>query len=124
KEESPYARLAEDEAELVRAVGWVDVDQHEPDARGAVLAQDPLETVHCPDADAVAGGESERGEAGGDAGGGVVELGPGEARVLVADDERVAIGMECGGAVEGLRDGEVEEREAGSARLGEVGHSG
>ena len=108
QEERANLGLAEDEAELVRTVGGIDVDQDHTGAGGAVLKEDPLETVDGPDADAVAGGQTEADESSGNASGGGVKLRPGEAGVWGADNQGVAVGVERGGAVESFGDGEVK----------------
>ena len=92
QEEGADARLLQDVAQFVRAVGGIDVDQHDAGARGGVLQQDPLDAVAGPDADAVAGRESQAGESARDARDFAIQLAPGEADVLVADDERVPVG--------------------------------
>src|SRR5260370_9961635 len=85
------------EPEFVRAVGGVDIDQDDAGSGGGVLHEDPLDAVTGPDAGAVAGGESEAGESAGDAGGFAIEFTPGEADVLMADDEGFAVGATGGG---------------------------
>ena len=119
EEEGADAGLLEDVAEFVRAVGGVDVDQDDAGAGGGVLHEDPLDAVAGPDAGAVAGGESEAGESAGDAGGFAIEFAPGEADVLMADDEGFAIGETGGGVREGLCDGLLEEGRFGPAGIAE-----
>ena len=119
EEEGADAGLLEDVAEFVRAVGGVDVDEDDAGAGGGVLHEDPLDAVAGPDAGAVAGGESEAGESAGDAGGFAIELTPGEADVLMADDEGFAVGETGGGVREGLGDGLFEKGRCGPARIAE-----
>ena len=89
--------LSQHEAQFVRAVGRVDVDQHHAGAGGAVLQQHPLDAVAGPDAGAVAGRESEAGQSAGHAGGFGIELAPGKPHALVADDQGFALGKRAGG---------------------------
>ena len=119
EEEGADAGLLEDVAELVRAVGGVDVDQDDAGAGGGVLHEDPLDAVAGPDAGAVAGRESEAGESAGDAGGFAIEFTPGEADVLMADDEGFAVRETGGGVREGLRDGLFQEGRCGPAGIAE-----
>ena len=58
------ADLVERIFQLGEAVGRVDVDQHQADARGGKLRQQPLPAVRRPDADAVALLQAERQQAG------------------------------------------------------------
>ena len=119
EEQGADAGFPEDVAEFVRAVGGVDIDEDDAGAGGGVLHEDPLDAVAGPDAGAVAGGESEAGESAGDAGGFAIELTPGEADVLMADDEGFAIGKTGGGIRESLGDGLLEEGRCGPARIAE-----
>ena len=103
----------------MRAVGGVDVDEDDTGAGGGVLHEDPLDAVAGPDAGAVTGGESEAGETAGDAGGFAIEFAPGEANVLVADDEGFAVGETGGGVGESLGDGLLDEGRFGPAGITE-----
>ena len=119
QEEGADARLLQNVAEFVRAVGGVDVDQDDAGARGGVLHEDPLDAVAGPDAGAVAGRESESGESAGDAGRFAIEFTPGEADILMADHECFAVRETGGGVREGLRDGFFQEGRRGPTGIAE-----
>ena len=102
EEEGADAGLVEDVAKLVGAVGGVDVDEDEAGAAGGVLEEDPLDVVGGPDADAFAGDEAEAGEAAGGAGDFGVEFTPGDAAVLMANDEGLAVRDARGRVRDGL----------------------
>ena len=97
EEEGANARLLQDVAELVRAIGGVDIDQHHPRAGGSVLHENPLDAVAGPNARAVAGRQSETRQAARHARGFAVEFTPGEARILMAHHQGFAVGESgCG----------------------------
>src|SRR5262249_47908782 len=104
------ADLVECVFELGQPVGRVDVDEDEASLRGGELRHRPLGVVGRPDADAVAGLEAEGDEAGGQRVDLLLELPVGPADVLLADDERVALGKARRDAVEILADRLADER--------------
>ena len=122
-EQQPHAGLAQHVLELVRAIGRVDVDEDRSDLRGGVLHDHPLDAVGRPDPDAVAGadpGAQEPGRRGVDR---RVELRVGQAHVLVAADERGAVGEAGRRALEVDADGVAEQRRLGGAvAVGRSGH--
>src|SRR6185369_1151225 len=65
QEEGADARLLQNVAEFVRAVGGVDVDQDDTGTGGRVLQEDPLDAVAGPYAGAAAWREPESGESAG-----------------------------------------------------------
>jgi hypothetical protein len=104
RDQRAAAGLAQRVGELARPVRRVDVDEDDPELRGRELGDHPLGAVRRPDAGAVALDQPEAGERAGGAVDDLAELRIGEARVLVADDERVAVGVLAHRAVEALAD--------------------
>ena len=100
-------------AHLVGAVGRIDVDEDHADARRRVLHEHPLRAVRRPDPDPVAALEAARHERPGELVDAVVELGVGPTHVLVADHQRLAVGVPLGGRVEVVADRALEERYVG-----------
>ena len=63
------------------------------------------------------GCKPEAGEAAGDARDFAIELAPGEADILMADDQRVAVGKRCRGAAQRLGEGHFQEGHIGPAGI-------
>ena len=101
--------------EFGEAVGRVDGDEDEAGAGGGELGDDPLGVVGGPDADAVAGGEAECEEAGGEFVGLFGEFAPGPADGLRGCDEGGAVAGAFDEAVEMAADGFADERLPGGA---------
>ena len=111
--------LLEHVAQFVGAVGGVDVDQYDAGAGGAVLHEDPLDAVAGPYAGAVAWREPESGESAGDTGRFAIEFTPGEANILMADDEGFTLREPGGDVRKGLRDGFFQEGRRGPTGIAE-----
>ena len=111
--------------QLVGAVGRVDVDQDQAGLGGGELRHHPLRVVGRPDADPVAGLEAQRQQAGGEGIDLGLQLGPGPAQALLADDQGIALRPARGGAVEMDADGLAEQRDVrGPVHVAEPGHHG
>src|SRR5207244_3485224 len=78
--------------EFGKAVGRVDVDEDEPGLRGGELRDDPLGVVGRPDADPLAGFETERQQPGRERIDPSLKLAVSPSDPLVAYDQRVALG--------------------------------
>ena len=104
------ADLVERVFQLGKAIGRVDVDQHEPDARGRELRQQPFPAVGRPDADAVALIHAERQQPGGQRVDRLGQLVPGKALVLLDEHRGVARTTGVGGLGKQRGDGLVQQR--------------
>jgi hypothetical protein len=91
---------------------------------GGELADDPFGVVWRPDPDPLAGFEAERDQAGGKIVDPPLQFAPAPAQPLMADDERVALGMLLGCAVEIGADSLADQRRlARSVDITWLGHS-
>ena len=118
------ARFVERVFELGEAVGRVDVDEDEPGLGGGELGDDPFGIVGRPDADPLAGLEAERDEAGGEGVDLALQLAIVPADVLMADDQRVALGKTLDDAVEMHADRLADQRNvAGAMNVARLRHS-
>ena len=112
--------------ELGAAVGRVDVDQHQPRLGGGELGQGPFRAVGRPHADAVAGLQPERQQAGREIVDAAAELAPAPAHVLLAHHQRLAVAPGLDRAVEEGADGLAQELLVGNAVIvrnrGDLGH--
>jgi hypothetical protein len=122
-EQQPHARLAQRVLELVRAIGGVDVDEDRADLGRRVLDDDPLRAVGRPDAHAVAHADPEAQQPGRRGVDRRLELRVGQAHVLVAADERGAVGEAGRRAREVDADGVAQQGRVGRAvAVGRGGH--
>jgi len=96
QEDRFHARLTQDVAQFVRAVGGVDVYQDHADEGGGKLQVDPFGAVGRPDADAVAGPQPQSPQAAGCPFGAFLELGVRDAQALVTRDHGHAGGVAGG----------------------------
>ena len=109
QEQRADAGLPQDVAQFVGAIRGIHVDQGHAGARRAVLEQNPLQAIGGPDAGAVAGAKAQASQPAGGAGGLAVQSGPGQAHVLVADDQGVAVRELTRGIGQHLRNGLFDE---------------
>ena len=93
--------------DLGQAVGGIDVDQNDADARGGKLGQQPLVAVRRPDADAVALAKPERQEPGGQLVDFAVEIVVAAANVLARNDHRVPRSEPRNAIAQQLRNGDI-----------------
>ncbi len=124
-DEHPAAGLLQDEGQLVRAVGRVDRDQDHPRARRGVLHQGPLRAVRRPDAQPVAGLQTQAEQPAGHLVDGGVELRPGPAPPGGALHQRLPVGVQTRGAAEVGPDGAADQRRGrGAGGVRDVGGGG
>ena len=115
RDQRAAAGLAQRVLQLGRAVGGVDVDQHDPGLRGRVLDEHPLGAVGAPDPQPVAGRQAVGEQRAGQAVDRLPQLGVRVADVLVAGDERLAVAPALDRAIEVLADGLPQQRRRGGA---------
>ena len=113
--EHPAAGLPHCEHELVRAVGRVEVHEHDPCARGRVLDEHPLDAVGAPQAEPVAAPQSDRQERLREPVDLRVELGVCQPHTVLARHDRRPLRHTCRGASEVLADRAAEERDGRGA---------
>ena len=101
--------------ELRAAIGGIDVDENQPDARGGELGDQPLGTVRCPDADPVSLVQTEVQESGGETIHSPRELLVGPALAARPEHRRAAPAVTAHDLGEERRDGRVDERAGGGA---------
>ena len=95
--------------EFAEAVSGVDVDQDQPCLCGRELGDHPLPAVGRPDTDSIAGGKTETEKAGGKMIDSLLQFAIGPADVLMWNDQRLALGVLLGHAVEVATDGFAKE---------------
>ena len=116
RDDRAAARHLQGIGELGQPVGRVDVDQHQPLARGGELGDQPFHAVGRPDAHAVALGQAQPGQAGAEGIDLGQELAPGPAHALFAEHHRGTVGVAIGRVGEQAVDGRVGQRNVGPSR--------
>ena len=104
------ADLVERVFEFGAAIGGVDIHQNQAGLGGGELGQRPLHVVLRPDADALARRQAEAHQPAGERVDAALQLRVGEAHVLVAHHQRLALGMAGAGLVEEAADGLADQR--------------
>ena len=119
EEERLHEGTAQDETQVVGAVGGITIYKDGADAGHGGLQVDPLDAIGAPHADAVAGADAEAPQTARGTLDGGLQVPPSQADALMPADQRVAVGAPGGRVVEHFTDGLFEDREFGSARIAE-----
>ena len=114
-DQHPHARLPQREAELVTAIGRIDVDQDDPGLSRRVLELNPLGAVGRPDSQPVTRSQAGRYQAPGQRVGIGVEVRVGPPAAGRRIDQRLGAGVRGGNASEVIADRLAEQRDAGRA---------